>query len=75
MTEGDLLSGCPCRRKLVGNPVMIAPLALPPLPREQLGPLPHSLGLPEEGVAVNTEVPLDAGSYPLSPSVATEFVG
>jgi alkaline phosphatase D len=98
--------------KLVGNSVMIAPFALPPLPHDLLGPLAELLGLPSEGLSINpdqwdgyaadrrrllgtlannhvtdtvfltgdihsswaSDVPRDAGLYPLSPSVATEFV-
>ena len=98
--------------KLVGNSVMVAPLQLPPLPPELLGPLAELLGLPREGISINpdqwdgyavdrrrllatladhgvrdtvfltgdihsswaNDVPCDAGLYPLSPSVATEYV-
>ncbi|GAB3437594.1 alkaline phosphatase D family protein [Actinophytocola sediminis] len=98
--------------KLVGNSVMIAPLLVPPLPADLLGPLLELLGLPREGGVINpdqwdgyaadrrgllatiadndvrdtvfltgdihsswaSDVPRDAGLYPLSPSVATEFV-
>lgn len=98
--------------KLVGNSVMVAPVLVPPLPANLLGPLLELLGLPREGGVVNpdqwdgyaadrrrllaaiadngvrdtvfltgdihsswaSDVPRDAGLYPLSPSVATEFV-
>ncbi|MBB6376772.1 alkaline phosphatase D [Pseudonocardia eucalypti] len=108
----DGLADSSARWKLVGNPVMIAPLLIPPLPREQLGALLNVLGLPAEGGVLATDqwdgyaadrrrllstisrrrvsdvvfltgdihtswandVPVDAGSYPLSPSVATEFI-
>ncbi len=98
--------------KLVGNSVMVAPLQLPPLPAELVGPIAELLGLPREGISINpdqwdgyaadrrrllatlagngvrdtvfltgdihsswaSDVPRSAGLYPLSPSVATEFV-
>jgi alkaline phosphatase D len=98
--------------KLVGNSVMVAPVLVPPLPADLLGPLLELLGLPREGGVINpdqwdgyaadrrrllgtiagngvrdtvfltgdihsswaSDVPRDAGLYPLSPSVATEFV-
>ena len=98
--------------KLVGNPVMISPVAVPPLPRELTGPLLTLLGLPSEGLSVFTDqwdgytadrlrilralrdnsvrdavfltgdihsswacdLPYDAGTYPFTPSVATELV-
>lgn len=98
--------------KLVGNSVMIAPFALPPLSHDLLGPLAELLGIPSDGLSINpdqwdgyaadrrrlldtlasrgvwdtvfltgdihsswaSDVPRDAGLYPLSPSVATEFV-
>jgi alkaline phosphatase D len=41
--------------KLVGNPVMISPVAVPPLPRELTGPLLTLLGLPAEGIAAFTD--------------------
>jgi alkaline phosphatase D len=41
--------------KLVGNPVMISPVLVPPLPAELTGPLLKLLGLPEEGGAVFTD--------------------
>ncbi|MEU0672600.1 alkaline phosphatase D family protein [Streptomyces sp. NPDC006172] len=98
--------------RLVGNSVMISPLALGALPASLLKPLAKLLGLPQEGLALNTDqwdgytddrrevlahlrsnairntvfltgdihmawandVPVDAGTYPLSASAATEFV-
>jgi alkaline phosphatase D len=98
--------------RLVGNSVMIAPFAVGSLSADLLKPLAKLLGLPQEGLAVNTDqwdgytddrrellahlrahnirntvfltgdihmawandVPVDAGTYPLSPSAATEFV-
>ncbi|MFF3843907.1 alkaline phosphatase D family protein [Streptomyces sp. NPDC002328] len=98
--------------RLVGNSVMISPLALGSLPASLLRPLAKLLGLPQEGLALNTDqwdgytddrrevlahlrsnairntvfltgdihmawandVPVDAGTYPLSASAATEFV-
>jgi alkaline phosphatase D len=98
--------------KLVGNSVMVAPVLVPPLPADLLGPLLELLGLPREGGVINPDqwdgyaadrrrllatiadngvrdtvfltgdihsswacdVPRDAGLYPLSPSVAVEFV-
>ncbi|MDT3397370.1 alkaline phosphatase D family protein [Streptomyces sp. B1866] len=98
--------------RLVGNSVMISPVALLALPAYLLRPLADLLGLPREGLAVNTdqwdgytadrrelldhlraagvrntvfltgdihsawasEVPCEAATYPLSGTVATEFV-
>ncbi|MER8221823.1 alkaline phosphatase D family protein [Streptomyces sp. NPDC094143] len=98
--------------RLVGNSVMISPFAIGSLSADLLGPLAELLGLPQEGLALNTDqwdgytddrreilahlranairntvfltgdihmawandVPVDAGTYPLSPSAATEFV-
>ncbi|MPZ96549.1 MAG: twin-arginine translocation signal domain-containing protein [Propionibacteriales bacterium] len=99
--------------KLVGNPVMIAPLVFPPLPADLTRSLTDVTGLlPPEGVPYNVDqwdgytadrreilrhladqgitdsvfitgdihsawandLPLDAGTYPLSRSVGTEFV-
>nr|WP_128377973.1 alkaline phosphatase D family protein [Streptomyces cavernae] len=98
--------------RLVGNSVMIAPFAIGSLSADLLRPLAKLLGLPQEGLALNTDqwdgytddrrellahlrdnairntvfltgdihmawandVPLDAGTYPLSASAATEFV-
>jgi len=110
LQDGLVSSGA--QWKLVGTSVMIAPVLVPPLPSELLGPLLELLGLPREGGVVNTDqwdgyaadrrrllgtiadndvtdtvfltgdihsawasdVPRDAGLYPLSPSVAVEFV-
>jgi alkaline phosphatase D len=41
--------------KLVGNSVMIAPLQLPPLSADLLGPLAELLGLPKEGISLNPD--------------------
>ncbi|HET9379690.1 MAG TPA: alkaline phosphatase D family protein [Streptomyces sp.] len=98
--------------RLVGNSVMIAPFAIGSLTADLLEPLAELLGLPREGLAVNTDqwdgytddrrelldhlrshairntvfltgdihmawandVPVNAGTYPLSASAATEFV-
>ncbi|MER7484679.1 alkaline phosphatase D family protein [Streptomyces sp. NPDC126497] len=98
--------------RLVGTPVMISPFALGSLPASLLKPLAKLLGLPQEGLALNTDqwdgytddrrellahlranavrntvfltgdihmawandVPVNAGTYPLSASAATEFV-
>ncbi|MFC8371154.1 alkaline phosphatase D family protein [Streptomyces sp. NPDC057238] len=98
--------------RLVGTPVMISPFALGSLPASLLKPLAKLLGLPQEGIALNTDqwdgytddrrellahlranavrntvfltgdvhmawandVPVNAGTYPLSASAATEFV-
>ena len=98
--------------RLVGNSVMISPFAIGSLSADLLGPLAELLGLPREGLALNTDqwdgytddrrellahlrsnaigntvfltgdihmawandVPVDAGTYPLSASAATEFV-
>jgi alkaline phosphatase D len=50
LTSG--LIGSTAQWKLVGNPVMISPVLVPPLPSELTGPL---LGLPEEGGTVFTD--------------------
>jgi len=98
--------------RLVGNSVMISPFAIGSLAADLLRPLAELLGLPKEGLALNTDqwdgytddrreilahlrshairntvfltgdihmawandVPVDAGTYPLSASAATEFV-
>jgi alkaline phosphatase D len=98
--------------RLVGNSVMISPFAIGSLSAELLAPLAELLGLPAEGLALNTDqwdgytddrrellahlragairntvfltgdihmawandVPVNAGTYPLSASAATEFV-
>ncbi|MEV4337221.1 alkaline phosphatase D family protein [Streptomyces sp. NPDC049590] len=100
------------RWRLVGNSVMISPFAIGSLSADLLKPLAKLLGLPQEGIALNTDqwdgytddrrellahlrsnaitntvfltgdihmawandVPVDAGTYPLTPSAATEFV-
>ena len=97
---------------LIGNSVMIAPVAFGSVPAYLLGPIAECLGIPEGGLAVNTDqwdgyphdrqrlldhlrereitntvfltgdihmhwandVPVSAATYPVSPSVATEFV-
>ncbi|MGV9621242.1 alkaline phosphatase D family protein [Streptomyces tendae] len=41
--------------RLVGNPVMISPFAIGSLPASLLGPLAELLGLPKEGIALNTD--------------------
>ncbi|MGW2294432.1 alkaline phosphatase D family protein [Streptomyces violaceorubidus] len=41
--------------RLVGNPVMISPFAIGSLPASLLGPLAELLGLPREGIALNTD--------------------
>jgi alkaline phosphatase D len=100
--------------KLVGNPVMIAPVVFPPAVHELTGPINDVTGLlPEDGMPYNVDqwdgytadrrelfdhlrdngitdtvfltgdihsgwacdLPIDAGTYPASASVATEFVG
>lgn len=53
LTSG--LIGSTAQWKLVGNPVMISPIAVPPLPRELTAPLLKLLGLPVEGLAVFTD--------------------
>ncbi|MGW5635969.1 alkaline phosphatase D family protein [Streptomyces sp. NPDC003832] len=98
--------------RLVGNSVMIAPFAIGSLAADLVKPLAELLGLPKEGLALNTDqwdgytddrrellahlranairntvfltgdihmawandVPVNAGTYPLSASAATEFV-
>ncbi|MFF6997094.1 alkaline phosphatase D family protein [Streptomyces sp. NPDC008313] len=98
--------------RLVGNSVMVSPFSVGSLPASLLKPLAKLLGLPQEGIALNTDqwdgytddrrellahlrsrsirntvfltgdihmawandVPVDAGTYPLSASAATEFV-
>ncbi|MCX4701532.1 alkaline phosphatase [Streptomyces sp. NBC_01373] len=98
--------------RLIGNSVMISPFAIGSLTADLLRPLAELLGLPKEGLALNTDqwdgytddrrellahlranavrntvfltgdihmawandVPVDAGTYPLSASAATEFV-
>lgn len=98
--------------RLIGNSVMISPFAIGSLSADLLRPLAELLGLPKEGLALNTDqwdgytddrrellahlrsnairntvfltgdihmawandVPVNAGTYPLSASAATEFV-
>ncbi|MDU0299764.1 alkaline phosphatase D family protein, partial [Streptomyces sp. PAL114] len=98
--------------RLVGTSVMISPFSVGSLPASLLKPLAKLLGLPQEGIALNTDqwdgytddrrellahlrahairntvfltgdihmawandVPVNAGTYPLSASAATEFV-
>ncbi|MFQ6142974.1 alkaline phosphatase D family protein [Streptomyces seoulensis] len=98
--------------RLVGNSVMISPFVVGSLSADLLKPLAKLLGLPQEGLAINSDqwdgytddrrellahlrahairntvfltgdihmawandVPVDAGTYPLSASAATEFV-
>ncbi|WP_112466570.1 alkaline phosphatase D family protein [Streptomyces triticisoli] len=98
--------------RLIGNSVMVSPFVAGSLPAHLLRPLAKLLGLPQEGLAINTDqwdgytddrrellahlrshairntvfltgdihmawandVPVDAGTYPLSASAATEFV-
>ncbi|MFI1795944.1 alkaline phosphatase D family protein [Streptomyces sp. NPDC020379] len=98
--------------RLVGNPVMMAPVAFGALPAHLLEPIAKLLGLPTGGIAVNpdqwdgythdrrelldhlsdhavrntvfltgdihmawaNDVPKQAATYPLSASLATEFV-
>ena len=98
--------------RLVGNSVMISPFVIGSLSADLLKPLAKLLGLPQDGLALNTDqwdgytddrrellahlrsnaitntvfltgdihmswandVPVDAGTYPLSASAATEFV-
>ncbi|MET7651811.1 MULTISPECIES: alkaline phosphatase D family protein [unclassified Streptomyces] len=98
--------------RLVGNSVMISPFAIGSLSADLFKPLAKLLGLPQEGLGLNTDqwdgytddrrellahlranairntvfltgdihmawandVPVDAGTYPLSASAATEFV-
>ncbi len=99
--------------KVVGNPVMIAPLVFPPLPNELTGAVNDVTGLlPRDGVPYNVDqwdgytadrhelfrhlldrgvqdtvfltgdihsawaadLPVNAGTYPLSRSVGTEFI-
>ncbi|MCC3778014.1 alkaline phosphatase D family protein, partial [Streptomyces sp. UNOB3_S3] len=106
------LAGSDTTWRLVGNPVMISPVAFGALPAHLLEPVAKLLGLPAGGLAVNTDqwdgytedrrelidhlerrsirntvfltgdihmawandVPKRAATYPLSSSVATEFV-
>ncbi|GAA3211448.1 alkaline phosphatase D family protein [Actinocorallia longicatena] len=108
----EKLSESETRWRLVGNSVMVSPVAVGALATRVLGPLGQLLGIPEGGYPINgdqwdgysadrkellnhlhdnkitnvvfltgdihtswsNEVPLDAATYPFSPSVATEFV-
>ena len=109
----DGLRSSAAQWKLVGNPVMIAPVVFPPLPQDATRPVADVTGLlPPEGVPYNldqwdgytadrhellghladhgidgtvfltgdihsawaNDLPADAGTYPASPSLATEFV-
>ncbi|MPZ79949.1 MAG: alkaline phosphatase [Actinophytocola sp.] len=110
LQDGLVTSGA--QWKLVGNSVMVAPVLVPPLPGDLLGPLLELLGLPRDGGVINpdqwdgyaadrrrlldtladngvrdtvfltgdihsswaSDVPRSAALYPLSPSVAVEFV-
>ncbi|MFE5550113.1 alkaline phosphatase D family protein [Streptomyces sp. NPDC056534] len=98
--------------RLIGNSVMMSPVKFLSLPAYLLRPLAKLLGLPQEGLAINTDqwdgytadrrelldhlkatriedtvfltgdihsawasnIPVEAATYPLSKSVATEFV-
>ncbi len=51
----DGLTSAPTRWKLVGNPAMISRLDVATLPAWLLGPLASLLGVPANGVAVNTD--------------------
>lgn len=108
----DGLTRSSAQWKLVGNPVMISPLVVPPLPADVAGPVARFFDLPAGGPPINpdqwdgytadrrrvfraldaarvrdavfltgdihsswaNDLPLDAGTYPVTPSVATEFV-
>ncbi|RBM22156.1 alkaline phosphatase [Streptomyces sp. PT12] len=110
LTSG--LSASDARWHLIGNSVMISPVAFGSVPAHLLGPIAECLGIPAGGLAIGTDqwdgythdrerllghlhgegiantvfltgdihmhwandVPLNAALYPLSPSVATEFV-
>ncbi|MFI7243800.1 alkaline phosphatase D family protein [Streptomyces qinglanensis] len=49
------LASSQARWKLVGNPVMISQVAFGSVPAKFLGPLGELLGVPKEGLAVNTD--------------------
>nr|WP_206442042.1 alkaline phosphatase D family protein [Streptomyces boncukensis] len=49
------LAGSRARWKLVGNSVMISQVAFGSLPARFLGPLAELLGVPREGLAINTD--------------------
>ena len=109
----DSLAASRAQWKLVGNPVMIAPVVFPPLPSDVTSAVNDVTGLlPEDGLPYNVDqwdgytadrreifrhltdqgvndtvfltgdihsawacdLPLDAGTYPVTRSVATEFV-
>ena len=108
----DGLTRSTAQWKLVGNPVVIAPVLVPPLPGGPAAAVPGLLKLPQGGVAINpdqwdgytadrrtvfqalsdkkvrdavfltgdihsswaNDLPIDAGTYPVTPSVGTEFV-
>jgi len=53
LTSG--LTTSPTHWKLVGNPVMITPLLIPPLDPQRTGALTDLLGVPAAGVPVNTD--------------------
>ncbi|CAL9419102.1 alkaline phosphatase D family protein [Streptomyces sp. enrichment culture] len=49
------LAASTARWKLIGNSVMISPVAFGSVPAKLLGPLAECLGVPREGLAVNTD--------------------
>jgi len=51
----DGLTTTSAQWKLVGNPVMIAPVSLDLVPNNLLGPLAKLLGLSEDGIALNAD--------------------
>ena len=51
----DGLSGTTAQWKLVGNPVMIAPVSLDLVPNNLLGPIAKLLGLSQDGIALNAD--------------------
>ncbi|GAB1512187.1 alkaline phosphatase D family protein [Actinophytocola sp. KF-1] len=53
LQNGLITSGA--QWKLVGTSVMVAPLQLPPLSADLLGPLAELLGLPREGISINPD--------------------
>ncbi len=53
LENGLITSGA--QWKLVGTSVMVAPLQLPPLSADLLGPLAELLGLPREGISINPD--------------------
>ncbi|WP_306362022.1 alkaline phosphatase [Nocardia sp. CC227C] len=106
------LVSAPVTWKLVGNPVMIAPLVFPPLDPATTAALTQLIGLPEGGIPANldqwdgytadrarlltaitdnqvgdvvfltgdihsswaADLPLDAATYPASPTAGAEFI-